>query len=388
MTRAALFGRLAAIFLSMGFAPGASAAADPVPAPRSYIYMRGVEGPVVREPDAIAAARVWMYEIGEDWLPLDILTTEQRSRDFRSETHLILSVDVDGGVNGCEIVRSDLAADQGSRICAALTKSPRFERRYVEVGKPVAWDATFKVIAGTVVPDPRLPLPSVPAPPQYRPDRQQWPRLAYFGRTYVAAFPRLSAAMPRGGPAQRPTTIDVTVNAADGVTKCDILQPSGRADLDAFACSTARDLPFRWPRMTPGSTTDVIPLQFVWEGKRSHIRVPLPSEDLAPVVRFDPLDTREPRRQRAVPGVLESPPLPPHALDGMILMSSLIRAPWLRVEYDSSGKATRCYADMSSGDTEIDAVLCRHISGAWRFQPAEDVFGDPIGGKWTGSIGF
>lgn len=383
--------RLVAPLLSTLLVVGPGMAAEPPPVPRSFVYMRGVEGPVTRDPAAIDAARVWMHEIDDDWLPVDILTPEQRSREFRGETHLILSVDVEGGVTGCEIVKSDLAADQDGKICGLLTKPRRFERRYIDAGKAIAWQATFKVVTGTVMPKPQAigkPPPALPPLPVLV-DRPPWPRIFYGGKVYASAFPRLADGLPHGVAARGRTTVDVTVNAADGVTKCEVIQASEQASLDAFACATATALPFRWPQMTPGSTTETIPLQFVWDKKQSHIRAPLPSGRFASVVSpHDPLDPRERRPQRTMALLLDAPALPPHALEGIIIMTSLFRSPWFHVDYDVAGRPTRCHTVTTSGDAQIDAALCRHASSEWRFQPAEDVFGDPVAGKWSGTIAF
>lgn len=365
-------------------------AAEPAPSAHSYLYLRGIEGPVTRDPAEIEAAREWMHEIRQDWLPIDMLTADQRSRAFRGQAYLILSVDVDGGVTGCEILKSDLTADQDRDICARLTTPSRFERRFIDVGQPIAWQATFKVVAGTVIRTPPIAdrLPPPPPPLYHEPRTSRWPRLSYWSHAYIAAFPRLGDGLPRGVRAEGRTSVEVMVNAAGGVTGCEVAQASGQPLLDDFACSTARALPFRYAKMMPGSTSDTVPLQFVWDKKKSYIRVPLASKRSPPVVHYDPLDPRERRLQRQDAQPLTPISVPRQALDGIILMTSLFRTPLVSVDYDVAGKPTRCYTSRTSGDPEVDAAICRHASNAWRFQPAEDVFGDPIAGKWSGMIGF
>lgn len=390
MRRGAIAAVCAAALWPMVWMGVQAVAAEPAPSAHSYLYLRGIEGPVMRDPAEIEAAREWMHEIRQDWLPIDMLTAEQRSRAFQGQVYLILSVDVDGGVTGCEILKSDLTADQGRDICARLTTPSRFERRFVDVGQPIAWQATFKVVARTVIRTPPVAVRAPPAmpPPYHGPRAPQWPRLNYWGSAYIAAFPRLGDGLPRGVRAEGRTSVEVAVNAADGVTGCEVIQASGQPILDDIACSTARTLPFRYARMMPGSTSDAVPLQFVWDKKNSHIRVPLASERSPPVVHYDPLDPREHRRKRQDARPLTPISVPREALDGIILMTSLFRKPLIYIDYDVAGKPTHCYTGSTSGDPEVDVAICRHASNAWRFQPAEDVFGDPIAGKWSGMVAF
>lgn len=368
-----------------------AAYADPAPTIESRVSIMRLTGTATRDLAAFDQRGFAEEDVAGEWLGLDLMSDEQRRVDFKSRTDLFLSVDLTGQVEGCEVLQSDLKPDQAETLCQRLRDRARFGPRYVEPGRQTAWQSNFAVWMRTDVRGPGSPRPEPVRPPTVRwsPTAESFqPTPRYWSDLYVADFPKLADHLPRGAKGNRRTSIGVTVEAAKGVTLCEILSSSGQAELDDFACATARSLPYRFLEITTGDTKATIPLQFQWDGKNSHIRVPLPTDNLDAVVRFDPLDKRTRREQAGEEKLLSPKHIPPVAYEGIVVIGALQRQIRAKVAYGTDGRATSCILTSSSGDADMDAATCRYILAEWRFQPAEDMFGDLAGGMWWGMVTF
>lgn len=340
----------------------------------SLIFMSRHDGEVVRDVERFEK-RYTSYVEWSDWLPTEILTEEQRAAPFDGKTHLLLTVNDDGRVSECEIVQSDLSAVQNDRVCTSLVNLARFEKRYLQPATPLGWKANFTVEWRTI-PTQRIanvPPPVAPPPLPY----EQWPRRVEMSGLVIEAFPKLGDLLPRHVKATGRTSLELVVNAKSGVTACRIGISSGQPVLDDLACNAAAGLSLRYTQFRDEYFESRLPLQFEWAGKSSHIRIPLPSTVDTVPRRFDPLDRRKLRTLPTDTVRMISRDKPRENFPDVPNRWGAEFEIWLQYRIGETGAVTEC-KQISSVHPIYEAAACNLLRRRWTFNPARDVFGDPI----------
>ena len=327
------------------------------------------------------------------WINPADLPANLRRRETRLYTFLAADADQTGRVTGCRVLKTSESKEFDALACKALVDKGQFDPLYTAPGKAVARTLNISVWWVSVPKNKVAPMSPAMAPPRIDSEaRTLWPRRQWGAGLKIEAFPQLASLIPAGVKAKGKTSLDITVNAASGVSTCTLGTSAGDARLDKAACDAAIALPMAYTSPCDGCGDRGMPLQFVWNGKASHIRVPLKPKDAItlqthrPFGDTDPLllphDPADPRTalvyqdRVAVTGFSANDKdfkdVPDRSVGRMRVM--------LQLAGTANGAVTRCQIVFGSDNPAIDDRLCALAKKRSRLTPVQDVFGDPIPG--------
>lgn len=326
----------------------------------------------------------------DKWLDPADLPLDLRNRSVTLSAYLAVDVDAAGKVAGCRLLKSSNYADFDALACKAVSEKGSFDPFYQVPGAPLAQTLNLSVRWRNVLHsewEKRGRMLSPPAPPRPPPPSalSGWPRDYAPSNIHITSFPKLADHVPPKVKAKGISSIDLTVSPTLGVTGCKVGVSSGAAVLDEAACTVAAELPLSYgSRGCDGCRAVALPLQFVWAGKASHIRVPLPSYfgvqqgwEIAP---RDPADTRNAVGHRPN-GHLQSFALSDKDFADLPDKTITRERVSMFVRYGADGRAVQCkkWSAGTSGNAAVDDRLCALMVKRGRFQPRQDVFGTDVG---------
>lgn len=318
----------------------------------------------------------------EPWLDASLMTPDMRARPFKAWTHIILDVDPAGKVKTCSVAKSAVAAALERAACARLIERATLPLRYEAPMVPVGWRGNFAFAWTTVT---RAKANADAYPPVGLPRRSEpeeytaWPRLKYNPALDVERFADLSSYLPKGKMPRAVTSVDVMITPDKGVASCTVGVPSGEALLDTAACDAAKAMRFRYQKICDQCGEIRLPLQFVWDGRNSHVRVPLldPESEAttATPMRKDPKDKRSATHFSSTLRVVNGP-LPSSEWTKINAGEETRLGSLVTFQIDGVGKITRCSMVILSGSPGTEAALCKLMQEKIGFASRTDVFGN------------
>ncbi len=323
----------------------------------------------------------------DDWINPADLPANLRHRAIKLYSFLAADADLAGRVTGCRVLKPSESKEFDALACKALVDKGQFDPLYLAPGEPVARTLNISVWWISLPKDKVAPMPPAMAPPRIDRDAHTlWPRRQWGGGLKIEAFPNLTGLIPQGVKAKEKTSLDVTVSAASGVSTCALGVSAGDARLDKAACDAAVALPLVYTTPCDGCGDRTIPLQFVWNDKASHIRVPLKADIPTPLSQkgADPLliphDPADPRKALyyqdsvVVTGFYAKDKDFKDIADRRVGRMRVM----LQLAGTASGYVTGCEIVFGSGNQAIDDRLCVLAKKRSGLTPVQDVFGDPM----------
>ncbi len=324
----------------------------------------------------------------DSWLDSAVIPMALRTRPVSIAAYLAVDADDAGKVTGCRLLKSSGEAAFDALACKAVMDKGSFDPFYRAPGKPLARTLNLSVRWRNVD---RIEwekgggmLPPPPPPPPPPPDVTSWPRRYAPSHIHITSFPKLADQIPPKVKPKGKTSIDLMVDPALGITGCSVGVSSGVTALDETACTVATRLPLSyWSKGCDMCGPARLPLQFVWAGKASHIRTPLPSYTDAD--RYREFAPRDPSDTRTASGYLPTGQLQSfwaNQKDFADLPDKTITSPRVSVlvTYATDGRAVSCkkWWPGTSGNPAVDERLCALLVKRARFRPRQDVFGTDV----------
>jgi hypothetical protein len=330
----------------------------------------------------------------DDWINPADLPASLKRREIKLYNFLAADADHTGRVTGCRVLKPSASKEFDALACKALVDKGQFDPLYLAPGKPVARTLNISVWWISLPKDKVAPMSPAMAMPRIDSDAHTlWPRRQWGAGLRVEAFPNLTSLIPQGVKAKGKTSLDVTVNAASGVSTCTLGVSAGDARLDKAACDAAVALPMAYATPCDGCGDRTIPLQFVWNDKASHIRVPLKANEVVslqiqrPEKGADPLliphDPADPRKALyyqdsvAVTGFYAKDKDFKDVADRSVGRLRVM----LQLAGTAIGTVTGCEIVYGSGNQAIDDRLCALAKKRSSLTRVQDVFGDLIPGS-------
>ena len=334
----------------------------------------------------------------DDWINPADLPVLLRHREIKLYNFLAADADQRGRVTNCRVLKPSESKEFDALACKALVDKGQFDPLYLAPGKPVARTLNMSVWWHSIPKNKVAPMAPAMSPP--RPDRvalTSWPRRQWASGLRIESFPQLAALIPAGVKAKGKTSLDLSVKAASGAATCTIGVSSGNALLDKAACDAASALKLAYTSPCDGCDDRTIPLQFVWAGKASHIRVPLkavtmqgahtkgllpsPHEEVdAFLIPHDPADPRSVQvyHDHAFQTGFSAKDkdfkdLPDRSVSRMRVT--------LGLQGTAKGAVQSCVIVFGSGNTAMDDRLCALAKQRAMLTPVQDVFGDSMAGQ-------
>lgn len=327
------------------------------------------------------------YGHWDQWIDLADIPADLRKGAANIAAFLAVELDPAGKAIGCRLLKSSSHDAFDALACKALLSKGQFSPYYEVPGKPLPrtiniavrwrnvsrtdWEARGKMLT-----------PPAPPPPPAS-ETSGWPRRYVSTELQVLRFPVLADHVPAKVKAKGVTSLDLKVDPALGITGCEIGVSAKHPALDDAACRVASALELSYGKGCDWCKPDVIPLQFVWDGKKSYIRVPLPTQHLARAGLPDiPRDPADPRRQSfyRTSGQILSFAANYKDFADLADKSILLDRTCMSVRYDATGRILSCRPRGSTGNAAVEERLCALVVKRALFSPREDVFGTPIAG--------
>ena len=334
----------------------------------------------------------------DEWINPADLPADLRGREIRLDAFLAADADQRGRVTNCRVLKPSESKEFDALACKALVDKGQFDPLYLAPGKPVARTLNISVWWLSLPRNTVKPMAPAMSPP--RPDRvalTSWPRRQWASGLRIESFPQLAALIPAGVKAKGKTSLDLSVKAASGAATCTIGVSSGNALLDKAACDAASALKLAYTSPCDGCDDRTIPLQFVWAGKASHIRVPLkavtmqgahtkgllpsPHEEVdAFLIPHDPADPRSVQVYHDHAFQTEFSAKDKDFKDLRDRSVSRMRVT-LGLQGTAKGAVQSCVIVFGSGNAAMDDRLCALAKQRAMLTPVQDVFGDSMAGQ-------
>lgn len=320
-----------------------------------------------------------------NWINAEDMPPSTRNRPIDTQTKLQLDVASDGKIRVCSIVSSSTEASLDAIACQLVLKrgsiKPLQSRPGQSLDEQVIVTVRWWTIANKEYRQMAFSAPPAPLRFAYDVKFEGWPRLKWGGGIKIESFVNLHDYYRRTAVKGKPGVTSIDLIFSDGLTlpECQIGRSSGNTQLDVEACNAARSLGFAYSEPCRKCGTRFLPLQFLWNKKRSYIQVPL---DEVYQNRW-PKFARDPNDPRAVP-VFEPqrsiPIAPINSSDFDFYDPYMISndRPKFAINVDETGKPIGCQPSVSSGDIETDEKFCKKLIGKLRYPPTTDIFGNPI----------
>jgi outer membrane biosynthesis protein TonB len=327
------------------------------------------------------------------WIRTEDMPSELRSKEFLSYSFVSLELDETGKPADCKVLKPSSDPRLDELGCRKLLQNAKFEPFYSAPAHPIrqrinvslTWEtiarATWQKRGGNFLPPAVAPPRPLTSFPQY----QGWPRLRWTGNLQIDQFPDLNNLSPRPSPRQKSGTtgLELEVRSDVGVVQCTVLKPSGDTTLDQQSCDIARSLHLSYTAPCDECGSQTLPLQFVWQNRKSHIRVPLAAEDTqnglhrSDSMPRDPADTRPAQSRARLPVALQRPALSVSDFSDIAERAQSKSYASISLTVGPDGRVIGCKPMISTSVSSVDAQLCALSSRQMRFSKPTDIFGDP-----------